>query len=277
MTSLLAKARNNADLPLAFINSLASGRKNRRLYEEVETYCMFIGYGRSGHSLVGSLLDSHPEAAIAHELDAMRYFQAGFGRDQVYALILDNERQLAERGRSTGVYNYAVPDQWQGRFQRLRVIGDKKGGRSTFRMLGNPGLVSRVRRAVGVPIRFIHVARNPYDNITTMRLGNTLEDTIDRYFTLCQGVAETKRLAGEGEVLDLHHEAFLAEPKATLRQLCHFVGLEADEAYLDACASILYTSANKTRSKAPWTPELISAVEKRMAGFSFLDGYSFES
>lgn len=281
MASLLAQARNNRDLPVAFLRSVVAARKSKSLFDDVETYCMFIGYPRSGHSLAGSLLDAHSETVIAHELDALRYFRVGFSRDQVYALLLENARQYAEAGRVSGSYHYTVPSQWQGRFERLRVIGDKKGGRSTRRMLATPGLIGRVRRAVGVRIRFVHVTRNPYDNIATMfakkSAGVTLAATVDEYFGLCAGVADTKRTAGDGEVLDLRHESLIADPQATLTTLCSFLDLEADEAYVKDCASILFSSPKKTREKVEWSPELVERVQERMEGFSFLEGYSFES
>ena len=39
----------------------------QRVFDDVEAFCVFIGYTRSGHSLVGSILDAHDEAVIAHE------------------------------------------------------------------------------------------------------------------------------------------------------------------------------------------------------------------
>jgi len=53
--------------------------------DRLEGYCMFIGYSRSGHTLVGSLLDAHPEMVIAHELDALKYIMAGFGRRTIFS------------------------------------------------------------------------------------------------------------------------------------------------------------------------------------------------
>jgi hypothetical protein len=40
---------------------------------------MFIGYLRSGHSLIASLLDAHPNAIATHELDALKFVGARFG------------------------------------------------------------------------------------------------------------------------------------------------------------------------------------------------------
>lgn len=51
--------------------SLAQRRRLAKAYEGVRAYVMFIGMGRTGHSLVGSLLDAHPHIAVANEADAM--------------------------------------------------------------------------------------------------------------------------------------------------------------------------------------------------------------
>ncbi|KAJ7371717.1 hypothetical protein OS493_023052 [Desmophyllum pertusum] len=42
-----------------------------KLYDGVETFVMFIGYPRSRHSLVGAILDAHPEIIIPHEYDVL--------------------------------------------------------------------------------------------------------------------------------------------------------------------------------------------------------------
>ena len=51
-----------------------------------------------------------------------------------------------------------------------QIIGDKKGTGSAKAMLKYPQLFKRIQEVVGVPIRFIHVVRNPFDNIATMVL-----------------------------------------------------------------------------------------------------------
>jgi hypothetical protein len=35
-------------------------------FPDVHAFCLFDGYSRSGHSLVGALLDAHPKITIAH-------------------------------------------------------------------------------------------------------------------------------------------------------------------------------------------------------------------
>jgi hypothetical protein len=37
-------------LAWAYLSSYYKGRENRKLFDNVQTYCMFIGYPRNGHS-----------------------------------------------------------------------------------------------------------------------------------------------------------------------------------------------------------------------------------
>ena len=53
-----------------------------------------------------------------------------------------------------------------------KVIGDKKGGH-TSEILMDPSKMSileEINQVVRVPMKFIHVTRNPFDNIATMML-----------------------------------------------------------------------------------------------------------
>src|SRR6185503_2841686 len=66
-----------------FLQSWVGSLKWKRSFRDLDTFCTFIGYPRSGHTLIGSLLYAHPNAIIADELDALRFLQAGFSRNQV--------------------------------------------------------------------------------------------------------------------------------------------------------------------------------------------------
>ena len=276
---LLRQTRNNLDLPWAWLRSAATARLDRESFGHVDSFCLFVGYPRSGHSLVGSLLDAHPDAVIAHELDALRLVQVGFGRDQLFSSILRNSREHGEHREH--IYDYTVPNQWQGRFRRIRVIGDKKGGRSTRRLADVPSLLARLQRTVGVPVRFIHVTRNPFDNIATMlrraEPGTTLAQVVDAYVGLCATMAEVKRQAPVGSLLDVDHESLLADPPTVIGRLCAFMDLEADPDYVRDCAGILYSSPNRTRETVQWRDEERAKVEEAIARFEFLGAYSFHS
>lgn len=50
------------------------------------------------------------------------------------------------------------------------MIGDKKGGRTTQLLELNKETLLNISRTVKLPIKMIHMVRNPFDNIATMVL-----------------------------------------------------------------------------------------------------------
>jgi hypothetical protein len=174
-------------------------------------------------------------------------------------------------------YAYEVPGQWQGRFDKLEVVGDTQAGISTQRLAQNPALFQRLQDIMtGINIKVFHVVRNPYDNISTLILrdGRSFENAIERYFANCKTIAEFRKHIEPNDFLMMEQEKFLAQPQARLSEICQFLDLSVNPSYLDACTTILYKSPAKSRSKVPWTSELIDLVQRRIDEFDFLTGYS---
>lgn len=252
--------------------------QQKDLFSSLETYCMFIGYPRSGHSLVGSLLDAHPEMIIAHELNALNLFSRGFKARKIYYLLLQSSQRQAQAGRRETKYSYQVPHQWQGQFKTLKVIGDKKGSGSNRIIRDNPEILNILREQVNLPIKFIHVTRNPFDNITTMMNKNQkgLKYSIDSYFKKCQTVAKLKQQVEANNFYEFKHEASIEKPQTILKQLCTFLNVTAPQDYLDDCASIIFKSPNQTRFNFEWSKESINFVQNKIEEFDFLQGYSYD-
>ncbi|MGH7962251.1 MAG: sulfotransferase, partial [Candidatus Binatia bacterium] len=184
--------------------------------------------------------------------------------------------------RRSGSYSYAITGQWQGRFERIRVIGDKHGERTTKRLRANPWLLRRLRETVGIPVKFVHVVRNPFDNIATIASRAAKSGTPDlaaalqQYFMLCETVGQLKEQVAEGDVVECRHETLIENPVATLRELCLALRLEPSPEYLAACAGIVYESPHKSRDQVQWHADLRREVERSMEQFPFLHGYTFE-
>jgi hypothetical protein len=261
----------------SYLRSLREGRSAREHFRHVATFCLFLGYPRSGHSLVGSLLNAHPDAVISHELDVLRYVGLRFRREQLFQLILERDRAFAASGRAVGGgFDYNVPEEWQGRYRRISVIGDKRGNSSIRRLEKDPNLLDHLERRVGVPVRVIHVARNPFDNVATMahRAGCGLDKAIDRYLRLCATV-EAMRRRYPGIVLDRAHEDLIAEPAGFLAEICAFLGVDAPSSYLRHCAAIVYDKPHRSRSRGEWTDDRITRIDAAIEAFPFLHGYSY--
>jgi len=264
-----------------FVTSAWRARTHRDEFARVEKVALFVGYQRSGHSLVGALLDAHPDVAMAHGLDVLHHVRYGFRREQVFQLILEDARERAAQGRVVTGYSYAVPGGWQGRHRRLRVVGSTRGGATARTLRERPELAAHTERVLGAPLRWIHVIRNPFDNVSTLALrghsrrGDLVAATAD-YFQRAEGAARLRERAAPGAVLDLRHEALVEDPEATLRRLAAWLGLEAEPDWVRAAASIVFRAPRRTRDDAPWTPELVERVAKQMERFPFLAGYRFD-
>ena len=128
--------QNNYDVTSClgrYVHGFAIESKYRTAFRDARYYTFFVGWGRSGHSLFGSLLDAHPSFSIAHELDVLPLVDAGLSKSQIFSLILENSERFSQSGGGRGWsgYSYAVPNQFQGNHNNLHVLGDKKGGGAT--------------------------------------------------------------------------------------------------------------------------------------------------
>lgn len=257
-------------------------------FDSVSSYCMFIGYPRSSHSLVGSLIDAHPNAIIAHEQDVLKYIKYGFSKGQLFPLLLRNSEEFTAKGRTWTGYSYSVPGQYQGRYETLKVIGDKRGANSARRFQRKPEILEKLKATINIPIKMIHVIRNPYDNISTMAFRNngsdkarvikeTLKEEIANYFSLVETVRWVQGTLDHDAVINIKIEEFMAAPKEKLRDLCGFLGLEASEKYIEDCAEIVYNKPHKTRNDYPWDEELIAEVKGKMEKYPFFKGYDFSN
>lgn len=237
---------------------------------------MFVGQGRSGHSLVGAFLDAHPDCLISHELDICRLMKAGFSKDQICYLIWENSRHFAKVGRAWGRFSYAVPDAFQGRFRQLRVIGDKKGGSTADFVYQNPSNIAHISGFFGAPVRFIHVVRHPLDNIAAMaaRGGGTsrLDFAIENYTRRCRASAQLID-AHPADVITLHHEDILSRPRAELAALASAIGLEPEPFWLDACVRVIAPAPSLSREKVTWSNIHLTAVRQLVSEHVFLQRY----
>jgi hypothetical protein len=253
-------------------------RRYRRDFDRIERFCLFVGYPRSGHSLVGALLNAHPHAVISHELHAAGLLLGSCSRDELYARILARSWWFNLRGNKSN-YAYHVPGMWQGRFEALRVIGDKRGGGVTRAIAAQPDFLERVRAVVGIPLRLIHVVRNPFDNISAIALwhGLSLEESIRFYFALCETTRALDALCRADELVTIRHETMVREPAPVLASLCRHLGLEPEPGYLARCCSIVFDAPTQTRRRLAWPSPLVLEVERRVRSHPFLQGYEFEA
>lgn len=249
----------------------------------MERFSLFVGYPRSGHSLIGSLLNAHPDAVISHELNVLTLVRRGYLRAQLFDRILARDRRRARRGGDISRYDYEVPGQWQGRVRVLRVLGDKKGCGTTRLLRRRPGLLTVLETRIQCPVKLIHVVRNPFDNVATMVRREaskgrpaTPARSLSGYRRLCETNATVLATAPPGSTCTIRLEDLIADPPAALAELCAFLELGAPPDYLRDCSSIVFSSPRRTRGQIEWAPADVEAVNELIAAHPFLSGYGFD-
>ena len=271
---------NGVNLLLRPLDFLHARRYPRDLFAGVEVFCLFVGYPRSGHTLMAALLDAHPEIIISNEMNVLEFVRRRYNQTQIFSLALHNSRSFARRGSKWGGYSYVVPGQWQGRFRALKCIGDEKGGGTALALSRDPTLLEKLVSTIDREIKWIHVVRNPYDNISTLSLreGWSISRSIDVYFTLVDAVTWLQASVPTDSLLTIRQESLLTAPRDTLALLCAYLHRDAPPAYLDACAKIVFASPRKSRYRVDWSDALLQRVQEQMMDrdCKFLKGYTFE-
>ncbi|MFN3230642.1 MAG: sulfotransferase [Alphaproteobacteria bacterium] len=239
---------------------------------------MFIGYPRSGHSLIGQLLNAHPEALVAHQFGAAEYLQAGFNRRQIFAMLNRRDRSFARSNyvQDETNYDYSVPGGSQGLTRRPRVIGDKSGAQLSWAMDRDPALMEKLHDALGgYPLKVINHVRSPYDSIATdsIREDRTVPHAVVRYRRLATAVDKAFKALAPEEKKIIYHEDFVGDPRASLSELCSFLDLDASPDYLDSCAAVVFDSPKKSRHRVEWSKDDIRAVQDLCREFDVFRPY----
>ncbi|CAH3031109.1 unnamed protein product, partial [Pocillopora meandrina] len=154
------------------------------LYRNVESFVLFVGHPRSGHSLVAAILDSHPEIIISDEFNLLYKFDSFFKdlsqtdderKLRIFYDLHTRSRRQAMFGSRSSIcsvsYCYNIKGGWQGYCKRkLKVIGDKNASVTTARLHHEKGRhdLRKLEKVLGIPIKLINVIRNPFDNIATI-------------------------------------------------------------------------------------------------------------
>jgi hypothetical protein len=247
----------------------------------LQAFCLFAGPNRSGSSLVGSMLDAHPDALIAHELDL--FAERGYSgeleysdRDALFAAIVQRSARAAEKGRRgrrrSGDVSYAVDG--QGRSDRPLVIGTKRSYRTMTALALNPHGLDEVAALVGLPLRIVHCVRNPFDNVATMIRDDGRPDSrwVQRYRDVTAQVAGLKEAGWD--IGDVHIEDVVTDPRSALTSLTAFLGLSAPAEYLEACAALASGSPSETRHGRDWQPEDVRSLQELIERTPWLARYA---
>ena len=147
----------------------------------VKTFVFFMGYSRSGSSIISSLMDAHPHMVVAYQYKVINSLKSGnqllTNKAYLYEELYKRSRNDSTEGwRSEHNvdkgYTLHIGTGWQGKYDKyVSVIGDKTADKTVNLFAHSPSLFSeaytKLQETVGVPVKAIFVVRNPYDIIST--------------------------------------------------------------------------------------------------------------
>jgi len=284
----------------------------KRVINGVRSVVLFIGHPRSGHSIVGSILDSHPHIVVSHELDLFNKMvdHPNWSKSEIFNAFWSLSIKSSTSGLRTDTkkanrkgYSLGIPDLYQGTYESyIDVIGDKRGGRMTELLKDSPRLwkklYDRLKSVTGIPVKIFHVIRNPFDNIATSvlfaskRASETNESIVElkkdghdylfdhklvdnqvtKYFKFYQAIEDAK-VRFDLDVIEVHGKDLIADPKKVINEMCEFLQVTCDDDYLSVCSNKIFPEESKTRYQLQWKNYQIKYVQDTIKKFSNLHRY----
>lgn len=268
----------------------------------LQSLAIFVGYPRSAHTIVGSILDAHPNIAVVHEGSIIEHAFSFRNQSALVDFIVRRAQQQHAEGRWQTGFSYRIDGAWQGQEKTpLLVMGDKKGGATTALLAadwdGTAAKFEYLRAIAGGHLQFIHVVRNVFDNIATMIVISEVDFNstayhqirfdltprpwkeqynffVSRYLTLA---ATNARLSDA--VLDMVNVSFkhvngrqlLAEPFAVLRDLCDFLKVPFNQQWASAAAAKLFHEPFDSRNHFVWPQTVVQLVNTSLSMRPFAD------
>lgn len=272
----------------------------------VKKFVFFVGYPRSGHSIIGSFMDAHPNMIIAHEYPLFRtLLSTKMPKNLIFNFLYKNSYdELIEgwRGKinvKNKGYSLALTGLWQATFDDLKVIGNKHGGSTVQLYRRQPKAfleaMAYLKSTVKIPIQAIHVVRNPFDIIATQTLymktgvrGVRIAASEDKKFNDTKLLTEVAtdmlgRFSAASKLIDILHlptlelqsESLIKDPIRVMQSICEFLEVDCPEYYLKACKEKTFSSSTKPRNTVVWPQSLIDVVHKGLEHNPSFQHYAF--
>jgi len=272
--------------------------------DHLRVFVLFIGHTHSSHSIVASVLDSHPHMIVSHEsgiVSALINTPSSATKSYVYNRIwTSSQKSIHGKRSSTGKgYTLLIDREWQGRYDTyVDVLGDDEAQviptQWYFHRENVQAMFKWLPSLIDVPVKLFHIIRNPYDNIATEVLYRTfkrnhhqvsnakssnesvtvdpevVDASIRYYFRLHEGAEFVKK---EYDTMTIHIIDFISHPKSMITEICEFLGVMCSEDYIDKCSEKIFNKESRTRYKITWKNKQIASIRSSMQEFDSLKRY----
>ncbi len=253
-----------------------SDRSTNYDFTAVRVFLFFIGHPRSGTTLMANIIDAHPNAIVAFQHNALEEIRAGKSREHLFESLVNNSLYHSQQDTLSNGYGYQI-NEYQGRAESLYVIGDKTAARSSKILGNNLHLINQIRNVVKMPIRILHMTRNPYDVIATMAKRNGqidhISDTVETFRNIAYSTQCVIDNLESDEYKTVRLEDMISSPKDTIEDTINWLGLASNAYHLETSVKIVFSHSNQSRHAVQWTPQIVRTVESMCAEYPFLNSY----
>ena len=279
------------------------------VFDGVKKLLFFVGHERSCHSFVGSVVDAHPHMILATKYNPLwKHYnqpQSFPTKKEFFYILADFASRHGVRYKADAKgYSLIVDPRYQGIYEGdLQVIGSQRAApvSDLYRKYPNEfeKLISHIKEVVGIPVYFIRVIRNPYDNIATgavfqevskkefvemkeQQLTGALEArhklnkdrlknfTVDYFSRMKASVGVLKT---SDKYLDVYCDRLIADPKKVISDMCKFLEVECSKDYIETCASKVFTEESSTRKLVEWPKDILQYIKDAASKFPNLSKY----
>jgi hypothetical protein len=236
-------------------------------------FLSFCGYPRSGHTLVAAILNANPNVVCSNQLNIYQ------GKNIDFKYIKEYSKRPETWKSSTQIPH--VPK------KEITVIGDKTGHRTIEILKSDPTILGKFKAKIDIPIKWIHVVRNPFDNLATWaklnyenKIKNSkqtnivkeLNNVIEKYKALNDTIS---KLRMSEDVLTVNHEFVITRMHNTLEEISNFLEISFDPIWRDNVRNTVWKQPRTTRRQIPWDINQKRNVKSIINQYPWLNGYEY--
>jgi hypothetical protein len=238
----------------------------------MQKFVTFIGANRTGHNLVAAILDTHIDVSISLErvnpMTAInsKYYHGIKGRNKLFKEIQENKRLDA------GFYDYHIGLHQRNTERTPKIIGDSISGIN--HVMGINNNYDAFCNYIGVPILWVWVVRNPFDNIHSMHklYKKGIQENLSVHLETIKITSKLYKKV-KNDCLVIHIEDLIENPRNGLIKMFNFLSTSVNDNHLEVCSNFLYKNPIKRFSPDIWNKEQINKVKELINNTEILQCY----
>jgi hypothetical protein len=246
----------------------------------MNTFLSFIGYPHSMHRIASAILNANPNVHCSNRLDILNNFNMSDSKMKLFSSI--QEHSLDQDNWKDIIQINHVPK------NEITVIGDDSTYRNTLSISNNPRILGQFKQYIVIPIKFIHVVRNPFDSIASWarieyisKSGKGIETTQEKEINIVinefKKLNETiSRLKISENILTINFEYLITRMHNTLEEMSKFLDIEFHPFWRDNIRNGMPKKPTITRKQVNWNTYQLLEVQKIIDSYEFLKGYNYD-